>query len=287
MVNNKTLIIVILSAAVISAGIVVFVKHRGIDVSSVSTERPVVSTGPAETIELAPPTAGITTSSTDALASETSVSSETTCEETTCEETTDPTDPNIRETGDYKTLETAVTNLPGNKVTENEFITREDGGTQAYPIAHRDFEKIPDMNASWDLNELVEKENWLCGTLERLEGSNIVVLKDENNQEFKVHLIGINWLSDDAVTITANTVEPILYASVTSQYDTVYVEPGNSFMNADGSYNGYVWTFYNASDSTLSQLNELLLIEGLAEPALDSINTKYNNWYIQYPALYF
>lgn len=208
------------------------------------------------------------------------------------EQSVDPefVEPDItRKEGNYNTLETAVTNASNpNKVTREEFINV-DGVNSAYPIPHMDYEKIPRMS---DLEAAVSSGNinWIRGTIVSFSDNNIVSVKTSDDQVLNIHLVGISWASDDGKTITPSFVKDnVAYQFFSGDFesDYVYVEPAEVWENGDGTYNGYVWFSYQSYDFSLDQLNEILLIYGYAEPKFTEGCSKYNNWYIQYPALYF
>lgn len=171
---------------------------------------------------------------------------------------------------------------------ENEFYTL-NGQVLSWPLPHKDYEMIPYLTNS---DIYLEFTPFFCEEV-HYDGQDIILeghitAQDDINDtsDISVRLTGVTCYNLEERPNIEQAIQNYITHTMNIQPNTMLrLEYAENSENPDGTYNGYVWTG-NILPEGLLQLQEYLLLNGVVEPSLDEENTKYNNWYIQYPALY-
>ena len=177
---------------------------------------------------------------------------------------------------------------------EQEFYQDDFGNTIAWPIAHTQYDRAPVIRNM----ELLQNWPYFIFNSAQIDGDDVIFVGNAYNfdghsrlEDIKIRLCGISCYTTDQ----RSQIEDILNSVLDSRTDIVessmfYIEEAELPQNPDGTYNAYLWGSFGSGGAPEYQLvQEYLLRTGICEPNLDptGTNSKYDNWFIQYPPLYF
>jgi hypothetical protein len=177
---------------------------------------------------------------------------------------------------------------------EQEFYQDDFGNTIAWPITHTQYDRAPVIRNM----ELLQSWPYFIFNSAQVDGDDIIFIGNAYNfdghsrlEDIKIRLCGISCYTTDQ----RPQIEDILNSVLDSRTDIVessmfYIEEAELPQNPDGTYNAYLWGSFGSGGAPEYQLvQEYLLRTGICEPNLDptETNSKYDNWFIQYPPLYF
>lgn len=177
---------------------------------------------------------------------------------------------------------------------EQEFYQDDFGNTIAWPIIHTQYDRAPAIQNT----EMLQEWPSFVFNSARVEGDDVIFVGTAYNfngqprlEDIEIRLCGISCYTIDQRPQINDILNSVLDSRAGIVENSMfYIEEAELPQNPDGTYNAYLWGSFGSGGAPEYQLvQEYLLRTGICEPNLDptGTNSKYDNWFIQYPPLYF